>query len=77
MNTSRIENPEIIAKLMQPGAELIHTVVDKMPGLVPAFESIFDAYAVDETISLETMAYLFQVVRSRSEAQNAQAEASH
>ncbi len=118
MNTSRIENPEIIAKLMQPDAELndvewvqalytarqqtntwidaeyavrygllsdetyaeifrdIDTVVEEMPGLVPAFEYLFDAYVVDESISLETMAHLFQAVRSRREARNAPAKAS-
>jgi len=120
MNTARIENPEIIAKLMRPDpdpdfsdtewvqalytarqqintwidaeyavlygllsdetyAEIfrdIDTVVEEMPGLLPAFEYLFDAYGVDEAASLETMAHLFRAVRSRKETQNTQAEAS-
>jgi len=120
MNTARIENPEIIAKLMHsdPDPEFsdtewvqalytarqqintwidaeyavlygllsdetyaeifrdIDTVVEEMPGLVPPFEYLFEAYGVDEAVSLETMAHLFQVVRSRRATQNTPAEAS-
>ena len=113
MNTSRIENPEIIAKLMRPDSELsdtewvqalytarqqintwidaeyavlygllsdetyaeifrdIDTVVEEMPGLLPAFDYLFDAYGLDEAASLETTAHLFRAVRSRRETQNA------
>ena len=104
MNTSRIENPEIIAKLMNPNPELndvewvqalytarqqtntwidaehavingllseqtyreifddIDVVVMEMPGLIPAFEYIFEAYKVDEDSDLETIAYLVKAV---------------
>jgi hypothetical protein len=107
MNTSRIENPEIIAKLMRPNPELdeiewvqalytarqqtntwidaenavingllsdetykeifadIDVVVSEMPGLLPAFEYLFEGYGVDETSRLETMVYLFKAVRSK------------
>lgn len=106
MNTSRIENPEIIAKLMNPDPELddiewvqalytarqqtntwieaehavingllsertyreifddIDIIVKEMPGLIPAFEYIFEAYKVDENSDLETVAYLVKAVRS-------------
>lgn len=105
MNTSRIENPEIIAKLMQPGAEFsdtewvqalytarqqintwidaenavingllsettrrgvfsdIDVVVAEMPGLIPAWEYLFEAYKLHEVTELETMAYLFNAVQ--------------
>ena len=105
MNTSRIENPEIIAKLMKPNPNLseiewvqalytarqqtntwidaenavingllsdetydeifrdIDTVVTEMPGLIPAFEYLFEKYEVNENVKLETMAYLFKAVR--------------
>lgn len=118
MNTARIENPEIIAKLMRSESEFsetewvqalytarqqintwidaeyavlygllsdetyaetfrdIDTVVEEMPGLVPPFEYLFEAYGLDETVSLETMAHLFRAVRNRREDQNAQLEAS-
>ena len=104
MNTSRIENPEIIAKLMHPDPELsevewvqalytarqqtntwidaenavingllseqtyneifndIDTIIREMPGLIPAFEYLFNAYKVDENIELETMAHLYEAV---------------
>lgn len=105
MNTSRIENPEIIAKLMQPDPEFtdvewvqalytarqqtntwidaenavingllsettyreifndIDVVIAEMPGLIPAWEYVFEGYKVDENSELETMAYLFKAVR--------------
>lgn len=105
MNTARIENPAIIAKLMNPGAEFtdvewvqalytarqqtntwidaenavingllsettyreifndIDVVIREMPGLIPAFEYLFEGYKVDENHELETMVYLFKVVR--------------
>lgn len=105
MNTSRIENPEIIAKLMQPDPEFtdiewvqalytarqqvntwidaenavingllsettrrgvfndIDVVIAEMPGLMPAWEYIFEGYKVDENTELETMAYLFRAVQ--------------
>lgn len=105
MNTSRIENPEIIAKLMQPDPDFtdiewvqalytarqqintwidaenavingllsettrrgvfndIDVVITEMPGLVPAWEYLFDAYKMDENSDLETMAYLVRAVR--------------
>jgi hypothetical protein len=98
MNTSRIENPEIIAKLMQPDPEFtdvewvqalytarqqvntwidaenavingllseatrraifkdIDVVIAEMPGLIPAFEYLFDGYEIDENSELETCA---------------------
>lgn len=106
MNTSRIENPEIIAKLMNPDPEFndiewvqalytarqqtntwidaenavingllseatyneifndIDVVVNEMPGLIPAFEYIFEAYKLDENAELETIAYLIKAVRN-------------
>lgn len=106
MNTSRIENPEIIAKLMNPDPEFtdiewvqalytarqqtntwidaehavingllseqtyreiftdIDVVVKEMPGLIPAFEYLFEAYKVDENADLETIAYLVEAVRN-------------
>ncbi len=106
MNTSRIENPEIIAKLMQTDPELsevewvqalytarqqtntwidaenavingllsentyreifndIDVVVNEMPGLIPAFEYLFEGYKVDEDSELETIAYLVKAVRN-------------
>lgn len=105
MNTSRIENPEIIAKLMQPDPEFTDTewvqalytarqqintwidaenavingllsettrrgvfndidvVIAEMPGLIPAWDYLFEAYKMDENTELETMAYLFRAVR--------------
>jgi len=105
MNTSRIENPEIIAKLMKPDPEFddiewvqalytarqqtntwldaehavingllseqtyieifndIEVVVEEMPGLIPAFEYLFEAYKVDEDTDLETIAYLFETIQ--------------
>jgi len=105
MNTSRIENPEIIAKLMQPDPEFtdvewvqalytarqqintwidaenavingllsettrrgvfndIDVVIAEMPGLIPAWEYLFEAYKLDEDADLETMAYLFRAVQ--------------
>lgn len=105
MNTSRIENPEIIAKLMQPNPEFtdiewvqalytarqqintwidaenavingllsettrrgvfndIDVVIAEMPGLIPAWEYLFEGYKVDENFELETIAYLFRAVR--------------
>lgn len=105
MNTSRIENPEIIATLMQPDPELTDTewvqavytarqqintwidaenavingllsettrrgvfsdidvVIAEMPGLIPAWEYLFEAYNMDEDHELETMAYLIKSVR--------------
>lgn len=105
MNTSRIENPEIIAKVMQPNPEFtdvewvqalytarqqtntwidaenavingllsettyreifndIDVVIAEMPGLIPAWEYVFEGYKVDENSELETMAYLFKAVR--------------
>lgn len=104
MNSTRIENPEIIAKLMKPDPELsdtewvqalytarqqtntwidaenavingllsettyreifndIDVVVNEMPGLIPAFEYLFEAYKVDENTELETIAYLVKAV---------------
>ncbi|HKJ17096.1 MAG TPA: hypothetical protein VJ984_07100 [Xanthomonadales bacterium] len=112
MNTSRIENPEIIVKLMDPDPELneiewvqalytarqqtntwidaenavinglisdatyqgifndIDTVIQEMPGLIPAFEYLFEAYKLDEDTNLETMAYLLNSVNEYKE-QNA------
>ncbi len=106
MNTSRIENPEIIAKLMNPDPEFddiewvqalytarqqtntwidaehavingllsevtykeifddIDVVVEEMPGLIPAFEYLFEAYKADENSDLETIAHLVRTVRS-------------
>jgi hypothetical protein len=106
MNTSRIENPAIIAKLMQPNPELsdiewvqalytarqqintwidaenaaingllseatrrgvfndIDVVIAEMPGLVPAWEYLFEGYGLDEDSELETMAYLFRAVQA-------------
>lgn len=100
MNTSRIENPEIIARVMQANPDLdeiewvqalytarqqtktwidaenahingllsdethreifndIDTVVQEMPGLIPASEYLFEAYKVDENSQLATIAYL-------------------
>lgn len=105
LNTSRIENPEIIAKLMQPDPEFtdiewvqalytarqqintwidaenavingllsettrrgvfndIDVVIAEMPGLIPAWEYLFEGYKVDENTELETIAYLFRAVR--------------
>lgn len=104
MNTSRIENPEIIAKLMQPDPEFtdiewvqalytarqqintwidaenavingllseatrrgiyndIDVVIAEMPGLIPAFDYLFEGYKIDENNELETMARLFKAV---------------
>ena len=42
----------------------IDTVVTEMPGLIPAFEYLFEKYKVNENTKLETMAYLFRAVRS-------------
>jgi hypothetical protein len=109
MNASRIENPEIIAKLMNPDPELndiewvqalytarqqtntwldaehavingllseqtrteifndIDVVVTEMPGLIPAFEYLFEAYKVDENSDFETIAYLVKTVRNSKE----------
>lgn len=106
MNTSRRENPDIIAKLMNPDSDFndiewvqalytarqqtntwidaehavingllseqtyremfndIDVIVKEMPGLIPAFEYIFEAYKVDENSDLETIAYLVEAVRS-------------
>ncbi len=105
MNTTRIEHPEIIAKLMRPDPEFtdvewvqalytarqqintwidaenaaingllsdathqamyndIDVVIAEMPGLIPAFEYLFEAYGVDEHHPLGTVAYLFTAVR--------------
>lgn len=105
MNTSRIENPEIIARLMQPDPGFtevewvqalytarqqvntwidaenavingllsettrrgvfndIEVVVAEMPGLIPAFEYLFEAYEIDENSELETMAHLVKSVQ--------------
>lgn len=105
MNTSRIENPGIIVKLMQPDPEFtevewvqavytarqqintwidaenavingllseatrrgvftdIDVVIAEMPGLIPAFEYLFEAYGIDENHELETMAHLFEAVQ--------------
>lgn len=105
MNTSRIENPEIIAKLMQPDPEFtdiewvqalytarqqintwidaenavingllsettrrgvfndIDVVIAEMPGLIPAWEYLFEGYKLDENTELETIAYLYRAVQ--------------
>ncbi len=105
MNTSRIENPQIIAKLMQPDPTFtdiewvqavytarqqantwidaenavingllseityreifddIDVVISELPGLISAWEYIFEAYKVDENSNRETMAYLFRAVQ--------------
>ena len=110
MNTSRIENPEIIAKLMQPDPEFtdvewvqalytarqqvntwidaenavingllseatrravfkdIDVVIAEMPGLIPAFEYLFDGYEIDENSELETMAHLVKAVQGHKQA---------
>ena len=114
MNTSRIENPEIIAKLMQPDPEFtdiewvqalytarqqintwidaenavinsllsettrrgvfndIDVVIAEMPGLIPAWDYLFEAYKVDEDTELETMAYLVRAVREYKQDRAAQ-----
>lgn len=113
MNASRIQNPEIIAKLMNPNVQLndtewvqalytarqqtntwidaenamingllsaetydeiftdIDVVVTEMPGLIPAFEYIFEAYHVDENIKLETMVHLYRAVNAHKSANSA------
>ncbi|NNJ64007.1 MAG: hypothetical protein HKP16_00455, partial [Xanthomonadales bacterium] len=43
----------------------IDVVVSEMPGLLPAFEYLFEGYGVDENSRLETMVYLFKAVRSK------------
>ena len=105
MNALRIENPQIIAKLMQPDPEFtdvewvqalytarqqvntwidaenavingllsettrrgvfddIDVVIAEMPGLIPAWEYLFEAYELDQNTELETMAYLFEAVQ--------------
>ncbi|HKK17220.1 MAG TPA: hypothetical protein VJ952_00955 [Opitutales bacterium] len=114
MNTSRIENPEIIAKLMQPDPEFtdiewvqalytarqqintwidaenavingllsettrrgvfsdIDVVITEMPGLLPAWEYLFEAYRLHENTELETMAYLFRAVQEYKQDRAAQ-----
>lgn len=104
MNTTRIENPEIIVKLMNRNPEFsdtewvqaiytarqqintwldaenavingllsdttyqamyddIDVVIAEMPGLIPAFEYLFQAYGIDENHEFETLAYLFTAV---------------
>lgn len=104
MNTTRIENPETIVKLMDPNPDFsdtewvqaiytarqqintwvdaenavingllseatykamyndIDVVIKEMPGLIPAFEYLFQAYGIDENHDLETLAYLFTAV---------------
>ena len=112
MNTARIENPEIIAKLMNPEPELsdtewvqalytarqqtntwidaenavingllsettyreifkdIDVVIAEMPGLIPAFEYLFEGYEVDENSNLETLAYLYKAVQDYRQEQS-------
>lgn len=114
LNTSRIENPEIIAKLMRPDPEFtdiewvqalytarqqintwidaenalingllsettrigvfndIDVVVAEMPGLIPAWEYLFEGYKLDENSDLETMAYLFTAVQKYKQDHPAQ-----
>jgi len=41
----------------------IDVVIAEMPGLIPAFEYLFEGYHVDENSELETKAYLFKAVQ--------------
>jgi hypothetical protein len=114
MNTSRIENPEIIAKLMKSDPEFndiewvqalytarqqintwidaenavingllsettrrgvfsdIDVVIAEMPGLIPAWDYLFEAYKLHENTELETMAYLFSAVQKYKQDRAAQ-----
>ena len=38
-------------------------LIAEMPGLIPAWEYLFEAYKLDEDADLETMAYLFRAVQ--------------
>lgn len=112
-NTARIDNPEIIAKLMEPDGEVsdvewaqaiytgrqqiniwidaenavvngllsettrrcvfrdIDVVIAEMPGLVPAWGYLFEAYEIEEDYELETLAYLYRAVRNYKQKQAA------
>lgn len=114
MNATRIENPEIIAKLMRPDPEFtdvewvqalytarqqlntwidaenavingllsettrrgvfndIDVVIAEMPGLIPAWEYLFEGYKLDENTELETMAYLVRAVQEYKQGRAAQ-----
>ena len=50
----------------------IDVVIAEMPGLIPAWDYLFEGYKLDETSDLETMAYLFTAVQKYKQDHAAQ-----